>query len=500
MKLTDLFFLMFSIIALIQDAKAINRNIPSLVANKNALIEAQYQKSIQLLFHNLSPYDGLKGAIVASPSNGNPNYYFNWVRDAALTTESLIAVYNATTSRNTYLRSSIKSFLLDFINFNVQIQKDSLLHAGLGEPRFLVDGRTDTLPWGRPQNDGPALRSAVNIEILFLASKENWPEFEPLLKKLYDPNTNNVSLVKSDLEYVAHYWMNPTIDLWEEFYGYHFYTLMTQRKSLYYGAALANVLKDTESSNFYLNELKKAENRLQSFWNPNINYILASFYANQSPFVESSAKKKSRVVNKSQLDIAVLLGVLHAEVNQLSFSISDPRVFSSYLTLKRMFSQIYSINNESSLNTAFGRYPEDTYDGYSPNSRGNPWILTTAAAAEYNYRLALDYLNNQKILINFANVNYFSSVVKFQLIEGQTISVSQPEFKLIINSLINEGDLYMLRILYHANPDGSLSEQYNRENGYMQGAPHLTWSYAAYITAKIKRDQVIARVSNRKNL
>jgi GH15 family glucan-1,4-alpha-glucosidase len=81
--------------------------------------------------------------------------------------------------------------------------------------------------------------------------------------------------------------------------------------------------------------------------------------------------------------------------------------------------------------------------------------------------------------------------------QGQTITVGQVEFKKIISHLISEGDLYLMRVIYHANPDGSLSEQFNRENGYMQGAPNLTWSHASFITAKLKRDQVNAALKRR---
>ena len=53
--------------------------------------------------------------------------------------------------------------------------------------------------------------------------------------------------------------------------------------------------------------------------------------------------------------------------------------------------------------------------------------------------------------------------------------------------LRHEGDGFFLRAKYHAHDDGSMSEQINRDNGYMQGAPHLTWNYAAELTALFER-------------
>lgn len=487
MKIQVLMLLFFTFV-LTSNSFSRNNNIPTLITSKNNLIEAQYQKSIALLFNNLSPKDGLKGAVIAAPSKSHPDYYYNWVRDAALTVDSMISLYLATPTNKSSLRSAIKRFFLDFINFNIHIQKTSQGFAGLGEPKFLVDGSPFTGPWGRPQNDGPALRSIVVMQILSLAAQEKWPEYKGLLEKLYVPSLGTTSLIKSDLEYVAHQWMHSNFDLWEEVGGHHFYTLMSQRKSLYLGAHMANFMKDIGAVKYYQQEMKKINARLESFWNPNLNFILATFYANQAPFYTTP----SRLRSKSHLDTAVILGVLHSEVDHLSYSVNDPRVFATYLTLKKSFAPIYSVNKEASLNTSFGRYPEDTYDGYQTNSRGNPWVLTTAAAAEFLYRLSLDYLKTQKIVINFANVEYFSQVLKVQLKAGQVLKFNQAEYNAILNHLVSEGDTYMLRILYHGHPDGSLSEQFNRDNGYMQGAPNLTWSHASFITAKIKRDQLLS--------
>lgn len=79
-----------------------------------------------------------------------------------------------------------------------------------------------------------------------------------------------------------------------------------------------------------------------------------------------------------------------------------------------------------------------------------------------------------------------------QLKVGQVLSPMDPTFTLIIKGLFEEADSYLSRVLFHRNADGSLSEQMNRENGYMQGAPNLTWSHASFITAKLRRDEAIS--------
>src|ERR1044071_4446330 len=44
------------------------------------------QKSIaeEKILANISPADGRPGAVLASPSRQDPDYYYHWVRDAAL--------------------------------------------------------------------------------------------------------------------------------------------------------------------------------------------------------------------------------------------------------------------------------------------------------------------------------------------------------------------------------------------------------------------------------
>lgn len=473
----------FLVVSFALHSQAVYKNIPTLLQNKNTLIENQFQSSLRLMLRNLSPLDGKKGAVIAAPSKSHPDYYYNWVRDAALVTEGLIYVYPRIPARNP-LKLTIKNFLLDFIDYNLHIQRISKDGSNLGEPKFHVDGSLFTGPWGRPQNDGPALRSSTSFLILSLAAQEKWPEYSSLQNKLYVSSLSRSSLIKDDLEFVAHRWRDTNFDLWEEVYGVHFYTLMTQRRALYLGAAIANHMKDFGASQFYQGEMKKINSRLENFWAPNQGFILATQFGHGLSFSKSFPHAR----NKSHLDMAVILGVLHSELSSFSFSVTDPRVFATYLTLKKSFSSIYSINKEKALNTSFGRYPEDTYDGYLTTGRGNPWVLSTAGAAEYLYRLSVAYLKNQKIAINFSNVDYYSRLLGHTLHSGQIVSANQPEFKKIISHLIEEGDLYMLRVLYHANPDGSLSEQFNRENGYMQGAPNLTWSHASFLTAKLQRD------------
>lgn len=443
-------------------------------------LDQQFQKSIYFLLKNISPADGQRGAIVAAPSKSNPDYYFHWVRDAALVVDSLLNVYIDPRFSNSAVKTQIRAFLLDHLQFNVKVQASSEAFKGLGEPKFLMNGLPFTGPWGRPQNDGPALRASAHVRILDIALREKWPELNQIVPLLYTAKIPADSLIKRDLEYVGHQWREQNFDLWEEVFGMHFYTLLAQRKSMLVGVSVANAFNDRGAVRFYSSQSTQISNTLESFWTPSKGFIEAT-------------KFSRRGRNKSQLDSAVLLAVLHSEIPESQFSVADPRVLATFLRLKSTFDSIYTINKNKQYGTAIGRYPEDTYDGYVTNSRGNPWVLTTAAGAEFLYRLLTSYLKNKRIAINEVNKNYYASLSgNSQLKSGQVLSPIDRDYSLIIKGLFIEGDSYFSRILFHRNTDGSLSEQINRENGYMQGAPNLTWSHASVITAKLRRDEALS--------
>ena len=53
----------------------------------------------------------------------------------------------------------------------------------------------------------------------------------------------------------------------------------------------------------------------------------------------------------------------------------------------------------------------------------------------------------------------------------------------IMQALMARGDQFVNRVRTHTPADGSLSEQFNRVNGFALSARDLTWSYASFLTA-----------------
>jgi glucoamylase len=405
--------------------------IQILAAEVSPRIHTQYQRALVGALSNLTP----NGAIVASPSTANPNYYYDWVRDTGLTMRALIRIaYDKRTD------ASLRVRLLDqidrWINWELHRQEQNRL-TGLGEPRFYVDGRVNEEPWGRPQNDGPAIRA-----LSAMAVAEQWireGRVRDVNKLLYAPALPARTLIKRDLEYVAHHWREKSFDLWEEEQALHFYTLLSQKTALVKGAELARRMRDPEAARFYDAEASAIGSLLQEFKEP---------YSGTIPY--ALEKSPGLPHKKSTLDISVILALIHNYDG--SFSASTDSSLATLKELMRLFRIKYPVNRVirgrtgEALGVALGRYPEDIYDGVG-FSGGNPWFISTLAAAEFLCDLSHSRFGKRRDAL---------------------LEIALSQFN---------------RVIYHLDEKGSMNEQFGRETGYQQGARDLTWSYVSYLTA-----------------
>lgn len=413
------------------------------VQQQNSWLQYEAGLSVYKILTNVSPSDASPGAVVAAQTRVSPNYYFHWVRDAGLTVDSMVSEYQV--SMSSQERKILKQKISEYVDFTDSIQRAQTL-TGLGEPKFNVDGTAYNDPWGRPQNDGPAIRAISLIHWFKVLQKEGLTE--AYAQKLYDGKIPSQSVIKRDLEYVSHHWRDPSFDLWEEVKADHFYTRMVQRRAMLEGASLAQALGDTGAALWYFKQGKLIEVELAQFWDPTKGYFVASLNR-----VEGLDYKNSN------LDIAVILGLLHGSLNDGFLPFSDRRVQQTISKIVLSFAQIYRINQQPGLpGVAIGRYPEDRYGGDNFNG-GNPWPLTTLAIAEACYKMAFEFrLLNQ-------NQNALE--------------------------MIGQGDQFVSRVEYHANRDGSLNEQMNRDSGYMTSVRDLTWNYAAILTTYFARVRAV---------
>ncbi len=390
--------------------------------------QEQFKISLQTVIQNSTMADVFPGMVVASPSKENPNYYYDWVRDTALTMRSLVDYYELTGD------AKIKKLILTWVDAEA-FRQNLPTFSGLGEPKYNIDGSGFEGPWGRPQNDGPALRALTMIKFARLLLTQGQEDY--VLKKLYHGILPADSVIKKDLEYTAYNWQAASFDLWEEEKGMHFYTLLSQHTALQEGAKLARELRDDGAAVFYEKEARAIGAMLKKdFLNDKIGILV------------TKGKEASLWYKNSGLDVAPLLALNHNSPYQKLFSYKDTSVKKYISSLIEQSSEIYSINKRyPDLGVAIGRYQEDRYDGYRTESIGNPWFLSTLALGEY-YCLLRDKTKNKRL-----------------------DDVIEKQFK---------------RVLFHSDRKGHMSEQFNRESGNMQGAHDLTWSHNAFMTAMMR--------------
>ncbi len=441
------------------------------------VIDAQAQQSLNFMLANISRPDAAVGSVVAAPSKMNPNYYYNWVRDAALTMRVIERLY----ARSDAQHARWGRMLRNYVQFSRQNQLTPNLSGapdgnGLGEPKFNADGSTFTGAWGRPQNDGPALR-AITLTA-FARDLLHEGQVSYVRQALYDGQLPSHSVIKLDLEYVAHHWSSACFDLWEEIRGHHFFTLMVSRRALIEGAALAQALGDPGAAKYYQQQADAITFYLQKFWSPSRGFL-----------VETIEHPSGR----SGLDSAVLLGVLHGDAGDGYIAPTSDWVMATAKKLMDTFQALYLVNKKTvGLAPAIGRYPEDRYNGIGV-SQGNPWFLTTLAFAEYCYRVRTTYAHERTIDVTKLNAPFLQKALAVSGIASARLRFGivphgSHLYGAIQAGLANLGDRFFETILRYRGTGGSLSEEFNRNTGVLEGAPNLTWSHAAFITATWARD------------
>lgn len=387
--------------------------------------------AMENLLSNLNEVGAAAGAVIASPSRSTPDYFYHWVRDAGLVMAALIAEVDDP-AWDDATRSQIERHIRAWIAFESRLQETPNRSGGLGEPRFMADGRADDGEWGRPQNDGPALRASAMVAF---AWREIWNgRRNEVLRTLYRGELPARTPIKKDLEFVAHHWREASFDIWEEVKGTHFFTRSVQHRALLDGADLAEELGDVDAAKFYRQQAHAIAQDFGEFRDPVRGFTRPTIHQ-----VDGWTHKASG------LDVSVLLGAIHGRMRK------DSAVYRATELLERDFLQRYPLNAKATLNVAraglapaIGRYPEDVYDGVG-FAGGNPWFLATHAYAEWHCRT--DGLRSSST-------------------GGRELGLR-----------------YLERSMHHQGPYGSMSEQYRRTDGYMQGARDLTWSYASFLSA-----------------
>jgi glucoamylase len=418
------------------------------------------------------------GSVVASPVlaswDPEPDYFFHWFRDSAIVIDAVRLLYESG-----QLGDEALTHFADFVRFSLRLRaldgrklvelphwrsnvlpdfvqylrgNDLLAVAGdavYADVRVNPDGTLDISRWTRPQHDGAPLRAlAVRRWLRTLlerstrtearAARSQQTEAVPaatLAAVLADAE----QLLRTDLALTAAHWREPSLDIWEEELGSHYFTLRVAAAALREGAEWLRANGETAEADALLEQARAVRQRLDAFWLPEGGYYRSRDLA---PGVTSA----------KMLDIAVILAAVHAGTDEDAHSARDPRIHATLAKLEELFDKLYPINRERPRGRApaLGRYEGDVYFS------GGAYYFSTLGAAELCFQAAAAYAGDGAARTQWAA----------------------------------RGDAFLATVRAFTPPSGELSEQFDQRTGEQTSAKHLAWSYAAFISCVTARRAV----------
>lgn len=262
--------------------------------------------------------------------------------------------------------------------------------------------------------------------------------------------------------------VSPT-DLWEEVSGSSFFTVSAQHRALVEGSTFA--ARVGSSCTYCDSQAPQILCYLQSFWTG--SYVNANVGG-----------------GRTGKDANTLLSSIHtfdpaAGCDDSTLQPCSARALANHKVYVDAFRSIYSLNSDLATGTAAatGRYPEDVY--YT----GNPWFLTTLAAAEQLYDAIIQWDAAGSLTITATSLPFFTDLDSAAAVG--TYASSSSTYSTIVAAVRTYADGFVSIVQTHAMTNGSLSEQFDKASGTSLSARDLTWSYAALLTANLRRNAVV---------
>lgn len=385
------------------------------------------------------------GSVLAAPKpvpdTDEPDYFFHWIRDAAVVIDALLAL-----DRMGRLPAAGRVRFAESVAFDWRLGRiDGRATAAEGWPpktipflqpyvrpaaeltalhgpavaadvRYNPDGTPDVLNWSRPQHDGPARRALTTFRMLdsdVLASVQDRRRAERLLER--------------DLAFCLARHAVPCFDPWEEELGHHFYTRLVQYAALARGAAWSVLHGHPRRAHRLAGAADALAVALAGHWSPD-----DGFYRSRLPGAGTTAAKT--------LDSVVLLAVLHAGLADGPLGLRDPKVVATVDRLEAFFAGYLPLNagRRPGEGIALGRYAGDVYFD------GGVFLPCALGLAEYRYRC------------------------------GDR----------------RRGDAMLEFLRQGLSDSGHMPEQLDRSTGTPRSARDLAWSHAAFVTAAEARASI----------
>jgi glucoamylase len=409
------------------------------------------------------------GSIVASPVlaswDPDPDYFFHWFRDSAIVMDAVRLLYEAGD-----LGAEAVRHFADFVEFSlslaaldgralladpswrdrarpefVQYLRGDDLATVYGESvyadvRVSPDGTLDISRWTRPQHDGAPLRALTVLEWLGALRKKNAGGAEAFGDAARERAER---LLRMDLALTVAHWREPSLDIWEEELGHHYFTLRVSAGALEKGAEWYRARGDATQAEAMLAEVRTIRAQLDGYWDDRARYY-------RSRVLPGGAE------STKLLDMAVILAAIHVgSAREGPHSTRDPRMHATLDRLAELFDRLYAINRgrPEARAPAMGRYEGDVYFS------GGAYYFSTLGAAEFCFRAAS------------ANVASSAEAAGWR----------------------SRGDAFLATVRAFTPASGDLSEQFDQKTGEQTSAKHLAWSYAALISCAAARRAVTVR-------
>ena len=428
-------------------------NTPSAAPSSlDSWIEAQYHHSAQQMLRGISATDIVKqrpgfgqsvqahvGSVVASPVlaayDPDPDYFFHWYRDSAVVMDALRILYE----RGTLGDEALELFG-QFVQFSLNLDaldgRTLVAHPQWRErvaPDFVKFLRTDA---DLAEAHGEKIRGETRLNADGTLDISSWPRPQhdgiatralTLMRWLRLPS------LKIETHKAATRLLQADLHYTRRHWPEPSYDIWEEDLGLHYYTlctAAAALGEDPDTAAIH--------RMLDGFWDEN-----GGFY--RSRVLASGA------ASPKQLDIAVILAAVHTDLPGARHSPADPRMQATLQRLEELFAAQYPINEKRPAGSgpAMGRYTGDVY--YS----GGAYYFSTLGAAE------LCYLTARRT--------------------GPATS----------HSWLRRGDAFLETVRAFTPSSGDLSEQFDQKSGAQTSARHLTWSYAAFISAAAARSRAL---------
>jgi glucoamylase len=307
--------------------------------------------------------------------------------------------------------------------------------AVYADARVNPDGTLDISRWTRPQHDGAPLRALAVLR--WLRALRNRGEYVAVAA---DTLADAERLLRIDLALTASHWREPSLDIWEEELGHHYFTLRVSAAALQQGADWLHARGMSDATTLRA-EAETVRAALDAYWLADQGYYRSRI---MPPGVAST----------KMLDAAVILSAIHAGDDAGPHSAADPRLHATLAKLEQLFARLYPINRDLPRGRApaLGRYEGDAYFS------GGAYYFSTLAAAELCFLAGRAHASGSAERAAWAA----------------------------------HGDAFLETVRAFTPASGDLSEQFDQRTGEQTSAKQLAWSYAAFISCVTTRRAVLS--------